>query len=340
MPNEAFPCTRLQPRNPDSTPEGCMPTTLPEVPSGIAQILIQIFLNRYWRVLRYIREMRQLLLCVYLLSLAAAFGQDNPAEKLKLQTQRHILVLNRQFEELRQATPEEKELQAACAKNCTQVSAQLDALSARKLAAMEEVAAKIDQQVDSYVVGAVSPKLTQNDCNRLASDLTQILGDIAVGPPNAFCVDRTKSRALVLVYAISGGTAINSNTVVRSYKASLRGLVADAITGNDLNGYGNLSVVKLHSPVPEELWLLIWGQAMGANGPNMRMRVYAYGTNGFKTMWMPANVWSSFDVTPTIDGFRIDGTYYRQDTQRHEIYQVTPYGLYMEPAPASSGRVK
>jgi len=284
--------------------------------------------------------MHRLVVCLCLLGLTVAFAQENPAEKLKLQTQQHILALNRQFEELRQATPEEKELQAACAKNCTEVSVQLDALSARRLAAMEEVAAKIEQQVDSYVVGAVSPKLTQNDCNRLVSDLTQILGDIAVGPPNAFCVDRTKSRALVLVYAISGGTAINSYTVVRSYKASLRGLVADAITGNDLNGYGNLSVVQLHSPVPEELWLLIWGQAMGANGPNMRMRVYAYGTNGFRTMWMPANVWCNFDVTPTTDGFRIDGTYYRQDSERHEIYQVTPDGLYMTPAPASPGRVK
>jgi len=39
--------------------------------------------------------------------------------------------------------------------------------------------------------------------------------------------------------------------------------------------------------VPDETWLLVWGQATGANGPNIKMGVYAYDGKKFRTTWCP-----------------------------------------------------
>lgn len=289
--------------------------------------------------------MHRLLICgLLLMNVLPALAQPtSQGPDALIVTQQRIAALRQKMDSVRTSSaPRQQELQATCAINCAEVSAELDALWAKKREAMAEIAAQMEREVDAYISKTVDPKVTEADRKRLTTNLAQILGkDVAaIGPPRAFAADLPSGLNLVVVYSVGGGTAVNNYTVVRAFKPAGRHLVPGAVTGSDMNNYGNLSVFELHSPVANELWLLIRGQALGANGPNMRMRLYAYGRKGFRTEWMPANVWGNIGVTVKDDGFRLDGPYYHQETELHEIYQVTPQGLYMSPASAPSGRVK
>jgi hypothetical protein len=94
-----------------------------------------------------------------------------------------------------------------------------------------------------------------------------------------------------------------------------------------MDGYANVSVKTLPSPVPGQIWFLLWGQATGANGPNIRMRGYAYDGNKFRTVWMPANEWSNFTIRVDANGFTIDGEYYRSGKKRHDAYMPVNDGF-------------
>lgn len=84
----------------------------------------------------------------------------------------------------------------------------------------------------------------------------------------------------------------------------------------------------LPAPNSGGLWLLLRGQMTGANGPNVRMRVYAYDGAKLRTVWMPENSWGAFAVRVTEQGFAVDGDYYRTGHPRHDRYVVTDDGLY------------
>ena len=106
-----------------------------------------------------------------------------------------------------------------------------------------------------------------------------------------------------------------TSVTLRAYNlAGGRFELAD-LTGDNLDGYGSVSVKELHSPV--SMPLLVWGQMTGANGPNIRMRVYTYDGKKFRTVWMPENSWGNFTIHVTAHGFTVGGEYYREDHARH-----------------------
>jgi hypothetical protein len=119
-----------------------------------------------------------------------------------------------------------------------------------------------------------------------------------------------------------------TSVTIRAYNGTTRRFQLADSTGGDMEGYGDISVRELHSPVPDEKWLLVWGQMTGANGPNVRMRVYAYDGETFRTMWMPENSWGSFSINVTDHGFTVDGPYYRENRTRHDAYVLANDGLY------------
>jgi len=91
---------------------------------------------------------------------------------------------------------------------------------------------------------------------------------------------------------------MNSSTTLCAYEVSGSRVKLAGTTGSDMDGYGNVWVKRLRSPeLTDELWLLVGGQAFGANGLNIRMRIYAYDSEKLATRWMPANVWGTFTVT-------------------------------------------
>jgi hypothetical protein len=198
---------------------------------------------------------------------------------------------------------------------------------------MDEVASQMQREIDNYVVRTVNPKHADLDCKSVVQDLKQILGEVAVGAPSAFVMDSPHGRSLIVAYTLGKGFAMGpgaTSVVLRSYRATDRGLNVGDTTGEDMNGYANVSVKTLPSPTPGLVWFLLWGQMTGANGPNIRMRGYAYDGNRFKTVWMPANEWGNFTIRVDANGFTIDGEYYRSGKKRHDVYTLAPDSFYLE----------
>ena len=68
----------------------------------------------------------------------------------------------------------------------------------------------------------------------------------------------------------------------------------------------------------------------GANGPNNRMRIYAFDGEKFRSIWMPENVWGTFTVKVIDIGFAVEGDYYRQNRKRSDRYAVVEDGVYLK----------
>jgi hypothetical protein len=278
--------------------------------------------------------MKRLLLAVILGGLPLTLGQsaDEIREKTAAAKER-IAMLSKQFDELLVLTPKEKELIAACGVNCTrQVQEELRTNAIGRTTAVDNVISHIHSEVDAYLFSIVDPK-QQIDLERKQAEqgLNQILPKVDA-TPSVFALDSDKDSSLILAYLLHKGTLMGSGStsvMLRAYRMTDSGVALSDFAGSDLDGYGRVSVKELHSPIPDEAWLLVWGYMTGANGPNVRMRVYAYNGTKFRTMWMPENAWATFTIEVTDDGFTIDGDYYRQNKERHDRYFLSPDGLYL-----------
>jgi len=277
--------------------------------------------------------MNQRLTTVILLASLLAVAQTGPqnSDRRKTEAQHLIAELHAKLSVINQPTSRDAELRAACSKNCSDAKllAEMADLRAQRLRASNQVVMQIHQVVDAYVIDPANGDLGESEGNHLVHDLKQILGEAEATEPAAFLLDSPHGRALVLFYAIEAGGGASSTTL-RAYQKSGNRLHLADVTGSDLDSYGNLWVKRLNaSEPPRELWLLLGGQAFGANGPNIRMRIYSFKGERFATKWMPANVWGTFTVSLTREGFRVDGPYYQEDRERHDHYLVSPDGVYL-----------
>jgi hypothetical protein len=243
-----------------------------------------------------------------------AWGQtaEQTRQPIAAETEHRITNLSKRFDELIVSKPGESREAAA-----------------KRVAAMDEVASQIHGEVDAYLARVVDPN--RADRQRIEQDLHRILAHLCDTPPSVFVLDTAKSRSWVAAYGLRKGALVGehaTSVTLRAYSVTDRGVRLAAFTGDDLDGYANLAVQELHSPVPDEVWLLVWGQMTGANGPNIRMRIYACDGKKFRTVWMPENIWGTFTVRVTDQGFTVDGEYYREAKARHDAYQLAPDGLY------------
>jgi hypothetical protein len=163
--------------------------------------------------------------------LPLCFGQTAPQTRnqLKDETAKNIAALNQKYPEQLALTPHEKELQAACAVNCSdpQLQAGLSAASARIRTSMDEVASQMQREIDNYFVHTANPKHADLDRESIVRDLKQILGEVADGPPSAFVLDSSNGRALIVAYTLFKGVAMgpgSTSVVLRSYHATDKGL--------------------------------------------------------------------------------------------------------------------
>ena len=201
------------------------------------------------------------------------------------------------------------------------------------MALMDAVASQVHAEVDNYVTSFVDPKDLQLNRESLELSLSRILAPATDRPPMVFVLDAPMGRSLIVVYALHKGVMMGphaTSVTLRAYKAAGGRLELANLAGEDMDGYVDVSVKALPSPVPGEEWLLLWGQMSGANGPNMRLRAYAYSGAKFRTIWMPANFWGDLTVNVSAAGFTLDCSSYRDNRQRHEAYTVAPDGLYVE----------
>lgn len=263
-------------------------------------------------------------------------SKDSAAANLEFTAAAHVAVLFKQFGDLLQPIPIEQQWKEACAKNCAAAEPGVREGNTRaefqRDNAMNAVVAQIHSEIDGYIGRAVPPRHVNPTV--LEHSLKRILGEATDKSPSVSVIDRDGSPSLIVVYPLYKGTLMGpgaTSVVARAYTVKQNAFRLTAVTGDDMDGYGGLSVVKLHSPVPHELWLLVSGGFTGANGPNIRMRLYAYGQGKFRMVWAPENAWGAFHVRPTDLGFTIDGDYYRETIQRHDAYNLSDDGVYRVP---------
>lgn len=189
--------------------------------------------------------------------------------------------------------------------------------------------------VRDFVVRAVDPRSRSLNRAAILDNLQQILKSVEAQPPEAFVLDTGQARTLLVFDSLREGLMAagqhSTSVSLSAFEANGSKVRFAGATDCGMDGYVNVRTLRLEPPVRNEIWLLFYGQVSGANGPNVRMRIVAYGENGFRVVWMPANAWGTFNIRLTQGGFRIDGTYYRPERPRHEEYQVAREGVYLSP---------
>ncbi len=193
--------------------------------------------------------------------------------------------------------------------------------------ALDSVASQIHGEIDAYVARALRPDHV--DPGAVGQSLKRILGKAADEPPSAFVIDVDRRPSLVLAYTLLKGTRMGeagTSVRVRAYAVAQGTFRLVDATGEDLNGYAQVSLVQLHSPVQGEMWVLLSGYMTGANGPNNGIRVYAYDGAKFRTVWTDDH-WGTFTVRATDRGFIVDGLYYRKGGERRDVYLLAEDGV-------------
>jgi hypothetical protein len=167
----------------------------------------------------------------------------------------------------------------------------------------------------------------------VVDELSQILSGVINQPTTVFVLTSSRGRTLLVFYNVQYGTIgdDSSYAVLTAFNAGAKSLTVSNSSGRDMNGYGDIAVQELPSPVKGEIWLLISGYMTGANGPNCRMRAFAYDGTNFRTVWAPANIWGTFTTDLTSDGFVVSGEYYRSSQQRHDRYHLASDTIYLAP---------
>jgi len=278
--------------------------------------------------------MRRFLL-IALLWTSPCLGQDSDRshERLRSEAARDLAGLNARFHTLLAPTPLDLQLREACARNCSAPGIQ-EALKqswAEKSTAMDEVVSKMHRRIDQYIIATTDAAHPVSDSLKRA--LKEVLPKPVDGEPAAFVVKSGGQSSLIVAYTLRKGDSTGeraTSVTIRAYTATPQGLELTDTTGENLDGYSRIAIQVLHPPVKDEFWVLVWGYLTGANGPNLRMRVYAYDARKFRTMWMPANVWGEFNVKVTDYGFTVQGPYYRRPGERRDSYYLFADGLSVE----------
>ena len=268
----------------------------------------------------------------------AAFAQTTNRREgqADAETTGRVARLAKRFDELKDLTESEREWMEACRHNCQAAApgvregAEMSEVDRKK--AMSAVASQIHREIDAYIARTVRPDHV--DPAAVGRSLKRVLGENEIGPLSAFVTTVNGKPSLVVAYTLDqrrmgpGGTSVT----VRVYAVAQGSLRLAADTGDDMDGYANVELVQLHSPIPGELWVLLSGYMTGANGPNNEMRVYAYGGTGFREVWGPYDTWGTFAVQVTATGFSVDGDYYTAASgesrpARHDLYLLAEDGV-------------
>lgn len=250
-------------------------------------------------------------------------------EDLTAATRERIATLNAEFRIIGDAA--QARLDAAnCRLGCPDTGS---ALQVQTRSARDAVTAKVHAEVDAFIRRTAVPRPFNVD--RIALGLRQTLPP---GEPSTVIRGRSAKTTghFIAAYVVYKGDVMGpgaTSVMLRAYIRTARGVALRDVTGSDMDGYGRLSILEIRprlSSPPEpvaETFVLLSGYMTGANGPNNRMRLYAYDGTRFRPVWMPANEWGNFDVKMVEGGFTVVGPYYRENRRRNERYVVSDDGL-------------
>jgi hypothetical protein len=199
--------------------------------------------------------------------------------------------------------------------------------------AINVLVSKIHGEVDAYIAHTVRPGYV--DPGAVGQSLGRILGKAASGPMSAFVTSVEGTPSLVVAYMLPKGTSMGqgaTSVTVRVYAVAEGGFRLVSAAGREMDGCAEVSLVRLHSPLPGQMWLLLTGFVTGANGPNNQMQVYAYDGAKFRPVWAD-DQWGHFTIRVTARGFTVDGDYYtaasgRNPPPRHDVYRLAKDGVH------------
>jgi hypothetical protein len=197
---------------------------------------------------------------------------------------------------------------------------------------MDAVASQIHREINGYIARVVRPNHFNHDA--VGQALKRILEKATWGPTSTFVTSVNRTPFLVVTYTLAKGTSMGpgaTSVTTRVYTATRGSFRLVAATGTDMDGYADVSLVQLHSPIPGEMWVLLRGQMTGANGPNIRLQVCAYDGAKFRSVWTD-DAWGAFAVRVTERGFTVDGPYYTAASGldrgiRHDVYSLAEDGV-------------
>jgi hypothetical protein len=282
------------------------------------------------------RRLRIVLVAVLPL-VASTQTTNRPEEQIESEVARHIEALEKRFGELLKPTESEQSLAQACRHNCQAAAPGVREAAKRagveRDKAMDAVASQIHSEIDGYITHAIRPD--HFDPGAVQQALKRILGKATWGPTSVFVININRTPSLVVTYTLAKGTMMGpgaTSVTTRVYAVDQGNFRFVAATGTDMDGYADVSIVQLHSPVPDEMWFLLRGQMTGANGPNIRLQVWSYGKTKFRSRWVDDD-WGAFTVRVTDRGFTVQGPYYTAASGidrgvRHDTYYLAKDGVH------------
>lgn len=239
-------------------------------------------------------------------------AQSPSRDKLVADAHQRIQTLNNSFEQIREGD--------------------------EMMSAMDRMTASIHAEVDSFIRRIVDAESGHLDIDRLQSRLREVLPQ-SDEPRSVYEGHSPSGRYLIAAYAIYKGGQMGSgatSVTLRAYTGGGRNVKLADVTGGNMDGYARITVQEVHpsvsnpvAPSTGETYLLLSGYMTGANGPNNRMRLYAYDGKRFRPIWMPEDVWGDFKVETTKTGFVIQGDYYRESRTRHDEYTLLNDGVML-----------
>jgi hypothetical protein len=144
---------------------------------------------------------------------------------------------------------------------------------------VERAVAQMRELMDQTIMQDVTRE--EASSSSIARAMAQLQGDELnqywEQPPFADLSNLNGTRTLVTAFAIlSGGVAIpNVYPYIQFYSRATGAWEMHAGIGGDFWGTA-FSISPIKSPVPSELWYLVWGKTVGDTGARLRLRLYGF----------------------------------------------------------------
>lgn len=244
--------------------------------------------------------LRRIVLAAALLGAAApAVAQSPSRDKLVAETRPRIHALDEEFGQTIHAAQQKSDA-ANCRVSCPPGVAQR--IDDEMMTAIKRITASIHLEVDSFIRRMVDANSGRLDIGRLQTGLREVLPS-SDEPRLIYEGHSSTGRYLIAAYAIHKGEAMGpgaTSVTLRAYTGEGRNVRLADVTGGNMDGYARTTVQEVHpwvsnpvAPGSGETYLLLSGYMTGANGPNNRMRLYAYDGKRFRPIWMPEDVWGN-----------------------------------------------
>ena len=172
-------------------------------------------------------------------------------------------------------------------------------------AALAAMTARVRNEVSGYIEAGVAPSASTEQIEaRLRAVLAAHKPDPeSADQPFARVANLLFGRSLVIGYTIVRGPH-HDLPVMAAFREEADRFRLVATSSDDFDGYG-MFTAQLSSPNPAEMAVLAWGRARTFIGRRIRIRVYTFDGQTFRTVWNPDDLLDA-SVRALENGFVID----------------------------------